>query len=48
LKQPVNFGQGFQMLSYSCFCYSMAVACPPAGRRLKPLTLEEWDSGEEK
>jgi hypothetical protein len=43
LKQPVNFGQGFRMLVYSCFCHTMACVCPPTGRQLKPLTLEGWD-----
>jgi hypothetical protein len=47
LKQPVNFGQGWRMIVYSCFCHTLAIACPPAGRRLKPLTIEGWDfSGE--
>jgi hypothetical protein len=47
LKQPVNFGQGWRMIVYSCFCHTLAIACPPAGRRLKPLTLERWDFSEE-
>jgi hypothetical protein len=43
LKQPVNFGQGFRMVVSSCFCRTLACVCPPAGRQLKPVTLEGWD-----
>jgi hypothetical protein len=43
LKQPANWGQGFRMLVYSCFCHTLACVCPPAGRQLKQLTLEDWD-----
>jgi hypothetical protein len=46
LKQPVNFGQGFLMVVSSCFCHTLAAVCPPAGRRLKPLTVESWDFSE--
>jgi hypothetical protein len=47
LKQPVNFGQGWRMIVYSCFCHTLAIACPPAGRRLKPMMREGWDFSEE-
>ena len=43
LKQPVDFGQGWKMLVASCYCHTLAVACPPAGRRLKPVTAKQWD-----
>jgi hypothetical protein len=43
LKQPANFGQGFRMLVYSCFCHTLACVCPPAGGRIAPLTLEDWE-----
>jgi hypothetical protein len=42
LKQPVDFGQDFRMLVYSCFCYTLACVRPPSGKRLVSLTLEEW------
>jgi hypothetical protein len=48
LKQPIDFGQGWRVLVYSCFCKTVAIACPPVGKHLKPLTLEDWNFGEEK
>ncbi len=43
LKQPVDFGQGWRMQVHSCHCRTLATACPPAGRRLKPLTSQRWN-----
>lgn len=43
LKQPMDFGQGWRMVIHSCFCRSLATVCPPAGRRLKPLTSQGWN-----
>ncbi len=44
LKQSVYFGQGWKCLVASCFCRSRAVVCPPAGRKLEPLTGQKWNS----
>jgi hypothetical protein len=44
LKQKANFGQGFVMQVSSCFCRTLATVCPPAGRRLTPLTPALWQT----
>jgi hypothetical protein len=41
-KQPINLGQGFQALVFSCFCLTYAVHRPATGHRLQPMTLDYW------